>query len=218
MERVATAADPRASVWRGSEVPKASRCWRRLWVTAISSRHIWTRQAMINQILLDIIMGIVHCAAARANFSTRVVEPGAALEFCQRNDVSMWRCFCAFAQIEPEQPQDVRDTASMPLVLGEVRGSKPAFWASWFDCMPLIRQRHPRVAEMLVAELSGEPATPFLQAASQCRVQLTGRMEFDPPSRDALAHKALVHRPGSLKTVNQEPFDGVGSREFARGR
>ena len=83
---------------------------------------------------------VVHCAAARANYLTRVVEPGAALEFCQRHDASMWRCFCAFARIEPEQPEDVWDTASMPLALGGLR-----FWA---DCMPMIPQRHPQVAEM----------------------------------------------------------------------
>ena len=66
----------------------------------------------------------------------------------------------------------------------------------------MIRERHPRVAEMLVAEFSGEPATPFLQAASLCGVQLIGRMEFDPPSWDALARGA---RPPTREPEDREP-------------
>ena len=122
--------------------------------------------------------------------------------------VSMWKCFCAFAQIEPEQPQDVRDTAPMPLALGGLglrsaaQGSKPAYWASWADCVPMIRQRHSRVAERLVAELGGEPVTPLLKAASQCGVQFTGRMRFDPPSWEALARGA---RPLAREPEDREP-------------
>ena len=76
---------------------------------------------------------IARAADPRAS----VVEFGAALEFCHRHDASM-----------RAQPQDVRDTVSMPLALGglglrsAVRGSMLAFLASWADCT-MIRGSSP---------------------------------------------------------------------------
>ena len=119
---------------------------------------------------------LVHCAAAQTNYMSRVVEPDAAQEFCRRHDVAVWRCFCTFTQIEESQPRGVRDTPSMPLVLGGLglrsasRTSKPAYWASWADCLSMVQRRHPHVAAVLVTELEGSPTSPSLQAASQCRV------------------------------------------------
>ena len=112
---------------------------------------------------------LVHCAAARANYISRVVEPEAAEEFCRRHDAGLWRCFCACLQIDPDQPQDVMDTATMPLVLGGLglrsasRVSTPAYWASWADCLSMIHKRHPIVCAALVHELEGQPETPFLK-------------------------------------------------------
>ena len=100
---------------------------------------------------------------------------------------------CTFTQIEESQPRDVRDTASIPLVLGgfglrsAVRTRKAAYWASWADCLSMVQQRHPQVAAALVTELEGNPASPFLPAASQCRAKLIGKMEVAPPSWAALA-------------------------------
>ena len=161
LESMARAADPRASFWRGSEVPTNKQgmkvlgtpCGYRDFIKSHLDKTGDDHQILLDRIpLLDNLQSswllLVHCAGARANYLTRVVQPDAALVFCQRHDVSMWRCFSAFAQIEPGQPQDVRDTASMPLAPGglrlrtAVRGSKPAFWASWADCMPMIRQQH----------------------------------------------------------------------------
>ena len=75
----------------------------------------------------------------------------------------------------------------MPLVLGGVglrsalRVRTPAYWSSWVDCLAVIRNRHPDIAERLVAELD-EPSTPFLSAAAGAARTLTGTMGFDPPS------------------------------------
>ena len=49
---------------------------------------------------------------------TRVVEPGATQEFCDRNDVALWQCLSRIMQIPATEPDDVRETASMPMVLG----------------------------------------------------------------------------------------------------
>ena len=144
----------------------------------------------------------------RANYMMRVVEPEVVQEFCQRHDAALWRCFCTFTQIEESQPRDVRDTASMPLVLGglglrsAVRTRKAAYWASWADCLSMVHQRHPQVAAPLVTELEGNPTSPFLQAASQCRAELTGKMEFAPPSWAAMA---LGERPPMREPEDREP-------------
>ena len=74
-------------------------------------------------------------------------------------------------QISPDQPEDVVEGVSLPMVLGRVglrsavRVSEPAYWASWMDTLPVIRQRHPEIAERLVAEFEMGPHTPFLRAA-----------------------------------------------------
>ena len=38
---------------------------------------------------------------------------------------------------------------------------KSAHWASWADCLGMIHQRHPDVANRLVAQLEGHPDTPL---------------------------------------------------------
>ena len=96
----------------------------------------------------------------------------------------------------------------MPLVLGGLglrraaRTSKPAYWASWADCLSMIQRRHPHVAAALVTELESNPTSPFLQAASHCTAELTGKMVFVPPSWDALAHG---ERPPLREPEDREP-------------
>ena len=90
---------------------------------------------------------------------SRVVEPDAAQEFCRRH-AAVWRSFCPFTQIEESQPRDVRDTASVPLVLGG---------------LGLRSATHPQIAAALVTELR-QSNIPSLQAASQYRAELTGKI------------------------------------------
>ena len=74
----------------------------------------------------------------------------------------------------------------MPLSLGGLglrsasRLSESAFWASWADCMEMIRHRHPEVAGQLVDQLEGFPDTPVLEAAAAAARSLTGVMGFAP--------------------------------------
>ena len=79
----------------------ASKFWGRRWMTKISS--LLTQLEMLNdkhRTLLDRIplvkdvqsawLFLVHCASARANCVTRVVEPQTAEAFCRRHDVGLW--------------------------------------------------------------------------------------------------------------------------------
>ena len=62
-------------------------------------RNHLERTSVDHQLLLDRIpmledlqsswLLLVHCAAARANYMMRVVEPEAAQEFCQRHDAAL---------------------------------------------------------------------------------------------------------------------------------
>ena len=146
---------------------------------------------------------LVHCAAARANYMTRVVEPGATQEFSTRNDAALWNCLCQIMQIPTTQLDDVRETASTPMKLGGLglrsarRISDAANWASWADCLPMIQQRHPRIAALFVAQLSGQPHTTFLRAPIHL-----ARSSWHP--RGTLWLWTLDHRPGNPKMLSQE--------------
>ena len=80
-----------------------------------------------------------------------------------------------------------------------IRRSAPAYWASWADCLSMIHKRHPTTSAALVRVLDGQPNTPFLKAASQCQRELTGTMDFVPPSWEDLARGAMP--------VQREPED-----------
>ena len=138
---------------------------------------------------------------------TRVVEPGATQEFSTRNDAALWNCLCQIMQIPTAQPDDVRETASTPMKLCGLwlrsarRISEAAYWASWADCLPMIQQRPPRIAALFVAQLSGQPHTTFLRAASEAPIHLA-RAGFVAPTWDALA---LDARPPPREPEDVEP-------------
>ena len=62
------------------------------------------------------LLRFVHGASARANNMTRVVEPVSSLEFCERNDLA--HCLCNTMQSSPSQAQDIRQTATLAMILG----------------------------------------------------------------------------------------------------
>ena len=162
---------------------------------------------------------LVHCVSARANYISKVVEPEAAEDFCRRHDARLWRCFCACMQIDPDQPQDVMDTATMPLALGGLglrsasRVSTPAYWVSWADCLSMIHKRHPTASAALVRALEGQPETPFLKAASQCQRELTGRT---CPHRGRIWHWVPCHPREPEDRENQEPHMATRSKHASR--
>ena len=85
----------------------------------------------------------------------------------------------------PVPPNSARDsnTADVSGTVGPaLRTRVAAFWASWSDCLPMIRARHPIVAAEWVRQLEGVPASPTLHEAATARRELTGVAGFEPPT------------------------------------
>ena len=86
----------------------------------------------------------------------------------------------------------VEDAVSLPLSMGglglrsAVRTSNSAFWASWADSQPMVRE-HPEVADLVVDVLDSDPGSPILSAVVEAvRVVQVGG--FVPPSWAILSH------------------------------
>ena len=110
-------------------------------------------------------------------------------------------------QISPSLEQDVRQTATMPMILGglglrsAVRVRQAAYWSSWADCLPMVHQRHPSVAANLVAQLRGGIQGRFFRAAAEAvhTLEVAG---FEAPTWEALAMGA---RPSPREPEDHEP-------------
>ena len=105
-------------------------------------------------------------------------ESKAAEDFCQRHDARL--CL----QIDPEQPQDSLDTATMPLALGGLGCEQN----SLLGHAGRLLVRDPQAPHHRVCSFRArQPEAPFLKAASRCQRELTGRMDLMPPSWRDLA-------------------------------
>ena len=99
---------------------------------------------------------LVFCAATRANYWLRTVSPELTGGFARRHDHEAVQCMCRLLQVEQTLCPSVLDTARMPLSLGGlgVGGAlmtrDAAHWGSWADCLEMIAQRHPPVAQAIV--------------------------------------------------------------------
>ena len=63
-------------------------------------------------------------------------------------------------------------------------------WASWADCLKMVRQRHPAVADTMVSRLVECPVRCF-EAVRRCAQSLTDA-GFEPPSWTELANSQEV--------------------------
>ena len=75
-----------------------------------------------------------------------------------------------------------------------IRSQTAAYWASWADSLPRIRERHPRIADLVGVALFGGrfPDGSNLQAAATCRERLVD-VGFDAPEWGDVARG---QRPG----------------------
>ena len=159
-------------------------------------------------------------ASARANYLLKVVKPASTRGFAQRHKDGWWKCLCEILHVEADQSAEAKLAASMPLNLGGmglrdvVRVAVPAYWARWADCMPMIFNRHPNVANLFVHELEGAREG-AVGAAAEARRAVTGVLGFDPPTWEDLAHGAC---PPPAEPEDMEPWSGRGWQHVAASK
>ena len=124
-------------------------------VAAQLSEH---QATLLQRIPLMPLCSQLCCSSARATYFLRVVSPDTALEYASLHDEWIWSCLCQLLDISPTLCDNVaKQCATLPLVLGglglrsAVRTRVPAHWASWADCLPMVKDRHPEVAASMVA-------------------------------------------------------------------
>ena len=127
----------------------------------------------------------------------RMIPPEAVREFARKHDAELFQCVGNILEQDLSHCGDeVRETAGFPLILGGLglrsaeRVRVPAYWASWADCLQMIRERHPSVAMDCAHQLEGQPTAPALVVAVECARAVTGAAGFTPPSWRALAKGA----------------------------
>ena len=103
---------------------------------------------------------------------------------------------CAILRLQEDQCNALaKDAASLPLRMGglglrsAVRTSNSAYWASWADSLPMVRERHPGVADMIVDTPESDPATPIFFTVVEA-VRAIQVANFEPPSWASLSHGA----------------------------
>ena len=170
LERVARISNPRSIVWRGSQLPSELQGIKILgtplghpeFVTRHLQGVLEEQRVFLNRIPLvsDIQSAwllLLHCANARANYQIRSVTPEGVEAYARAHDDGIWQCFCELLELDPTAGDKRREIANLLLLLGGLglrsasRLRESAHWASWADCLEMIHQRHPDVANWLVA-------------------------------------------------------------------
>ena len=137
---------------------------------------------------------LVMCAATKANFWLRGVQPELTESFAETHDTHVWECLRQILKI-PDRSFS-QTIASLPFSqggLGLVSASgirSGAHWASSADCLRMVRQRHPSVAETMIQGLA-DGTEPCFLAVRRCAETLE-EAEFEAPSWSTLAEREEV--------------------------
>ena len=171
LQAVARVNDPDATVWRGDPTlrgeyqgvrilgtPLGHPDFVRSQLSALSETHDQLLEKVLTiQDLQCAWLRLLYCCGARANYTLSVVHPELTMSFAARHDASLRRCLSQLLGVAPANM--CWDLARLPLSLGGLglRSatllSRPAFWASWADCLEMIHQRHPTVCARVVDAL-----------------------------------------------------------------
>ena len=120
---------------------------------------------------------LLMCGSTRANYWLRTVQPDRTEDFARRHDEEVWRCVRTILGT-PSAPEEGQVIATLALSAGglgltsaqRVKGA--AHFASWADCLRMVRDRHPLIAELMVKHLE-EGTAPYFQAVRQFKDSVT---------------------------------------------
>ena len=122
---------------------------------------------------------LLFCAATRANYFLRVVQPAWSERFAAAHDENVWNCTQELLDIEGTVR--VRQSSCLPLALGRlglrsaIRSQNAAYWASWADSLPQIRERHPDIADQIPRGQQPSGRSGLQRTASGCAVRCFAR-------------------------------------------
>ena len=103
----------------------------------------------------------------------RTVQPDQTEDFARRHNEEVWRCLRTILGT-PSALDEAQLIAALALSAGglgltsaqRVKGA--AHFASWADCLCMVRDKHPLVAELMIRHLE-EGTPPCFQAVRQCK-------------------------------------------------
>ena len=167
LQHAAGSVCPTAMVWRGdSHTSRGSRFSVCLSGLQNLCRDSWRTRSQIPDTQSAWLL-LSFCAAARANFFLRGVNPDFAA-----HDHGVWQCFCRILQMSPSC--GAQDQSSLPLWEGglglrSARRTQPAaHWASWADALKMVKERHPAVADTILRALETDTESSSIQAVLRC--------------------------------------------------
>ena len=155
---------------------------------------------------------LLLCCAPRANYNLRTQPPEQAAVYAVTHDSLVWEAFCKLLERDDLAQHHQLDSrhawlAQLPMRLGgcglrsALRTAPAAWWASWADTLPMIRARHPEVAERLYQQLQGNRvATPTVAAVQEAQRHLAEKgyqcLEWDLVWNGAQPNQGSELEPG----------------------
>ena len=114
------------------------------------------------------------CASPRCNYYLRALPPSLSAPFAVRHDLALRDCLLRIldnpAAVEATLAR-AGEVAQLPFKHGGLglrcaaRLAQAAYWASWADCLPMVHQRHPPIAQFLQHSLD---LAEDMQATADC--------------------------------------------------
>ena len=158
---------------------------------------------------------LLFCAASRANYVLRVVHPENSFQFAIQHDAGIRQCLEDLLHIPVTDA--VWAMASLPFgseglsLRNAERLRTTAYWSTWADTLPMIRERHPRVADHILVSLSQGGGGFHLEAAHESRDCLLRADVAVPEWGDVNRGQ----RPGSHQDDEFPRFSRMGWQSFA---
>ena len=191
--------------------------------TVLFQRIPWVNDPQSAWLLLSM------CAATRANFWLRGVRPEQTEEFADRHDANVWNCLRTILGT-PRASPTAQVLSSLALSTGGLGLSSArrvrfaAHWASWADCIRMVRKRHPAIAERWIQGFV-DGGVPCFDAVRTCQQRLVDAglemptwmelsesppvLDADPePSQPKVGWQQSAVRQTEHKFVHEEVLPG----------
>ena len=152
-------------------------------------------------------------AVPRANHMVRMLAPSKSLAYAAQHDDAIWGTFCEMIGAgDLHADLQARAIATLPGRLSglglrsAVRSAAGAYWASWADTLPVIRDRLPELARDWLSRL-GEARPPACLAEAE---QIRGEMVAQGAALPTWAEVLDGAQP-------PPPAEGLDAADFDRG-